>query len=117
MANEFEQEGNVEYAQVQNEIVDINDEIGGLAQLLEDNKSGFRAACKVLQERADVLAQEVIGTPCKTMDEVLGQEYKKGLLQGLLQFEIMLSTRLQLLREEKQRLSAQLDEMRGTDHG
>jgi len=112
----FEQEGNTEYARVQGELVDTNEEIRVLAKLVEDPESGFMAACQALQIKADELARDVIGTACKTMDACLEQEYKKGLLQGLLQFELELKSRLVMLRDEKTRLTAQLADMEN-EHG
>lgn len=100
-------EGNVEFARLQTELVDADDKLRAIQELKKHR--GYKLIVAYMQEQSNALAKKVIGTPCHTFDACLEQEYNKGVLQGLLQFELLTESQFVTLSDERDSLREQVE--------
>lgn len=99
-------EGDVEYSRLQTEAMEVDAKRRSIQDLRKS--PGYQLIVAYMQQQADMLAKKVIGTPCKTIDSCMEQEYNKGVLQGLLQFEQLTESQFVMLSDELEHLREQL---------
>lgn len=71
---------------------------------------GWLLLGELVQEQADQLQQEVLFTPCTGIDSALGQEYKKGMLEGRLSWENLRQTAIENCNIDIDHLRSEEDE-------
>lgn len=76
---------------------------------LAENK-GFLLLHALMQEQVDQMQNEILYTPCTSVDSALAQEYKKGQLEGRLSWEGVRIGYIESLSITINHLRSQLDD-------
>ena len=71
---------------------------------------GFLLLSSLVQEQVDQTQQEILFTPCTSVDSALGQEYKKGGLEGRLAWEAVRKGYIASLEISIQHLRSKIDD-------
>lgn len=101
-------------AKMRQDLQDTLDSRRVLNELLENK--GWRRVVAIVQQQADAIQQEILFTPCLSLDSAIAQEYKKGQLEGRLCLSNLLETEVEMCEVTISNLRRQINDYE-REHG